>query len=265
MYNLVDIRNSFRYLSVKIPIPIIFAAVFMLSSGCDSTETQPTHFGLISYQGCDYSTVQIGDQSWFAENLRSEYYRNADKILHVQDDKPWSEAQEGMRCAFNNDDAMAEVYGQLYNGYAVLDERGLCPLGWHVPSDDDWTDLVAFLSEGAEGIQVEGWNGMADWEVGQMLKSNCCWMPPHLSSVEGLSAQDEYGFTALPAGERGFRGFFSGAENYGSGKWWTASTIEYAETRQNEIRYRYLDFRDSELHQASAMKTRGFSVRCVRD
>ena len=80
-----------------------------------------------------------------------------------------------------------------------------------------------------------------------------------------LSAQDEYGFTALPAGERGFRGFFSGAENYGSGKWWTASTIEYAETRQNEIRYRYLDFRDSELHQASAMKTRGLSVRCVKD
>jgi uncharacterized protein (TIGR02145 family) len=92
-------------------------------------------------------------------------------------------------------------------------------------------------------------------------------MPPHLSSVPGLSAQDKYGFNALPGGERGFRVFFSGAENYGSGHWWSASvsTIEYGATRQNEIRYRSLDFRDSELHQASAMKTRGFSVRCVRD
>jgi uncharacterized protein (TIGR02145 family) len=90
-------------------------------------------------------------------------------------------------------------------------------------------------------------------------------MPQNLSDVPGLSAQDEHGFRALPAGERGFGGFFSNAGNYGSGKWWTGSTIAYEPARQNEIRYRFIDFRDSELHQASAMKTRGLSVRCVED
>ena len=138
-------------------ISILFSVV-ILYSGCDSTEpsavTQPAQCSLVSYQGYDYSTVKLGEQCWFAENLRSEYYRNADKILHVQDDKRWGEGVEGMRCSFNNDESMEEFYGQLYNGYAVLDERELCPLGWHVPKDDDWTDLVAFLSEDVEGVQV---------------------------------------------------------------------------------------------------------------
>jgi len=152
--------------------------------------------------------VQIGEQCWFAENLRSENYRNSDEIRNVQDDERWRKAVEGMTCAFDNNDSKAEFFGQLYNGYVVEDEHGLCPWGWHVPVDAEWNDLVAFLSEDAIGAEVEGWNGMADWEEGQMLKSSCCWMPQNLSSVPGLSAEDAHGFNALPGGERGFDGFF---------------------------------------------------------
>ena len=235
-------------------------------------------FGLVVVSGCSrqpctspdwfgygYEVVPIGDQCWFAENLRSEYYRNGDEIVYEQEDQEWKEANAGRRCSYAHDENKSAFFAQLYNGYTVLDERGLCPWGWHVPKDEEWTDLVAFLSEGAVDIEAEGWNGLADWEVGQMLKSTCCWMPEDLSDVPGLSAQDAYGFRALPAGERGFGGFFSNAGNYGSGKWWTASTIAYEPARQNEIRYRFIDFSDSELHQASAMMTRGLSVRCVED
>ncbi|GEM_PF-4127822 len=115
---------------------------------------------------------------------------------------------------------------------------------WHVPVDAEWTDLVAFLSEDAAGVEVEGWNEIAHWEVGQMLKSSCCWMPQNRSSVPGLSDEDAHGFNTLSGGERGFDGFFAAAGNYESGKWWSASIIEYELTRKNKIRCRYLDFRD---------------------
>lgn len=83
----------------------------------------------------------------------------------------------------------------------MLDARGLCPVGWHVPSESDWEDLVAHVSEqSAMGAEVEGWDGMAHWEVGQFLKDSCCWLPPRLLALDEFKPTNDHGFKAIPSG-----------------------------------------------------------------
>ena len=142
----------------------------------------------------------------------------------------------------------------------MLDGRGLCPVGWHVPSESDWEDLVAHVSEqSAMGVEVEGWDGMAHWEVGQFLKDSCCWLPQRLLALDEFKPTNDHGFKAIPSGERSFSGFFLDAGVYGSAKWWSSDLVG------NELRWRYVTSIDSALHDAQAMRTRGFAVRCVKD
>ena len=86
------------------------------------------------WQGIRYDVVEMGGQCWFAENLNVEAYRNGEAMTYGKDNDIWRRATQGMRCQYDHDVAMSEAYGQLYNGYAVLDARGLSR-GWHVPSD----------------------------------------------------------------------------------------------------------------------------------
>ncbi|MDA0729973.1 MAG: FISUMP domain-containing protein, partial [Bacteroidetes bacterium] len=85
----------------------------------------------ITYAGVGYSTVQIGDQCWFAENLRTTTYLNGDAIPQNLSGADWSSTLSGAMAFYVNGPA----YGGLYNWYAVADARGLCPSGWHVPTD----------------------------------------------------------------------------------------------------------------------------------
>ena len=115
----------------------------------------------LEYQGYDYATVQIGEQCWFAENLRSENYLNGDAILTSLSGDEWSTVNVGAVSTFGegesncynyspNGDACNETwalseYGRLYNWHATVDDRGLCPTDWHVSSDSDWLLLMEFL------------------------------------------------------------------------------------------------------------------------
>ena len=134
----------------------LFIGVSLMFLGCSEEHcVSPRRYGY------DCEVVQIGAQCWFSENLRTEVYRNGDEIAYCGGDDEWRNAPSGMRCSYEHDAQMDLVYGQLYNGHAVLDDRGLCPTGWHVPSSDDWDELVAFVSEeSAYGLEVEGWNGI---------------------------------------------------------------------------------------------------------
>ena len=111
----------------------------------------------IQYQGYDYATVLIGEQCWFAENLRSENYQNGDAIPANLSDSEWSSTTfsgalavygEDAGCSDSSPDGDAcdeewslSEYGRLYNWYAVDDARGLCPSGWHVPTDGEWMTM----------------------------------------------------------------------------------------------------------------------------
>lgn len=198
--------------------------IFLLSAiftGCSKDEeaSTPECGEPVSYQGYDYQTVLIGDRCWFAENLRSESYRNGDVIPSNRSDSTWQYTLSGATAIFGEgnsdcsefspegdacDDAWSlNEYGRLYNWYAVDDARGLCPSGWHVPTDGEWTLLTS--------------NFGGDSMAASMMKSDDGW-------YEGGNGTNVSGFSALPGGSRSKLGFFGSAG--AGGIWWSSSSFD---------------------------------------
>ena len=94
----------------------------------------------------NYNRVSIGTQVWIAENLKTSKYRNGDAVPYVTNGVQWGELSSGSYCWYNNDAATYKnTYGAIYNWFAAHDSRFLCPTGWHIPSDEEWTKLTTFL------------------------------------------------------------------------------------------------------------------------
>lgn len=186
----------------------------------------------------DYRTVQIGDQCWFAENLRSTRYANGAPIPEVQGGTAWGNATAGARVAASNNADLA-TYGYLYNWYAVNSASGLCPSGWHVPTDSEWTTLTDSL--GGESV------------AGVKMKSS-------LTDAPAWDGDNSSGFSALPGGYRNDYSVFYDVGDYGY--WWSASPSG------NDGWYRQinsgLDSIDRYLSSGGYQRD-GFSVRCLRD
>jgi uncharacterized protein (TIGR02145 family) len=104
-----------------------------------------TYGAVNDIDGNTYKTIVIGTQTWMAENLKTTKYRNGDTIPTNLTNAAWSDATTGAYAIYNNDAANNTIYGKLYNWYAVTDSRNICPVGWHVPSDSEWTTLVNYL------------------------------------------------------------------------------------------------------------------------
>ena len=116
----------------------------------------------LEYQGYDYETVQIGEQCWFAENLRAENYRNGDAIPAGLSDSDRVSTTEGATTVYQNDAANLEQFGRLYNWFAVTYEWAVCPHGWHVPTDDEVMTLeLSIGAQEAEVVPLAG--GQRDW------------------------------------------------------------------------------------------------------
>ena len=128
----------------------------------------------MSYQGYDYTTVLIGNQCWFAENLRNLNYLNGDSIPAGLSGSDWLSTSSGAVSVYGEDASCQDLspdidacdptqslneYGRLYNWYAVDDARGLCPSGWHVPTDGEWMTLEIALGMDATDASGTGWRG----------------------------------------------------------------------------------------------------------
>jgi uncharacterized protein (TIGR02145 family) len=203
-----------------------------------------------------YKTVLIGDQCWFAENLRTTVYRNGDVIPAGLTDGEWESTLAGATAVYGegssncyNDspdiDACDEAqslaeYGRLYNWYAVDDARGLCPVGWHVPTDGEWTDLENYISS-------QGFDG----SEGTALKSTYGWTEYYGAG----NGTDDFGFSALPGGGRGYSFFGAGFDGY----WWSSSL-----SGGNALP-RFLHFTSPEIIWFFALPPSGYSARCLRD
>lgn len=187
--------------------------------------------------GNRYRTVIIGDQEWMAENLRTTRYANGDGILNITDGIDWSAKRRGAWVYYDNDASYGRKFGKLYNWYAVDDSRGLCPEGWRIPDNQDWSELSNFL----------GFN-----DGGKMKVSGTrFWRHPN------RGATNASGFSGLPGGSRYGTGTFFGV--YESGGWWSAT--------HNEIDIawrRYLHFNSEFVIRYYGDKRNGFSVRCIR-
>jgi uncharacterized protein (TIGR02145 family) len=187
-----------------------------------------------------YKTVKIGNQIWMAENLKTTKYNNGIAIPFVIDVDAWKALKTPAFCWYNNDVINKNKYGALYNWYTINTKK-LCPLGWHIPSDAEWTTLTTVLG----GEDVAG---------GKLKEAGTLhWKSPN------TGATNETGFTALPSGNRHFMGTF---DDGGSICYWWSSTltpVSFAYIRDLYYNYSDLDRDDN------GFKESGFSVRCLKD
>lgn len=197
-------------------------------------------------EGNVYKTIEIGDQIWMAENLRTTKYCNGDEITYVDKDGDWWPLQEGARAYYDDDLEKEEIYGQLYNWRAADDPRNICPCDWKVPSLEDWEELVNTL--GGESI-----TGVKLRSIGTIEDENGYWKAPN-------TANNSSGFSALPAGFRAILGNFID-ESYVA-KFWTSTEGNPDEEKAHSVEL--YGSNENVIFTDSRSQKHGYSVRCIK-
>ena len=193
--------------------------------------------------GNGYTMVTIGTQIWMKENLKTAKYNDGSAVQLLTDITKWSDSTNTGYCWYDGDDNNSSPYGALYNWYAVKTGK-LCPKGWHVPSDAEWTTLTEYLG----GEKVAG---------GKLKEAG----PMHWSSLSART-NNESGFTALPGGYRNSVGSFDGIRN--NGNWWT-STEDSATVSERLVYMRWMNVSYPNVFRDLGGKKNGYSVRCIKD
>jgi len=186
-----------------------------------------------------YTSIVIGTQEWLLENLKTTKLNDGTAIHHVPGISEWAAATNASYCWYNNDVANKEDYGALYNWKTVSSGK-LCPKGWRVPGDEDWTVLINYLG-GEEGAAYKiKETGTDHWLGTNALVTNSS------------------GFTALPGGYRDYSGQF---DRQGSiGYWWTSTEENPGNAWCRSVFENY-----DEVYGSWTNKNFGYSVRCIKD
>lgn len=121
-----------------------FLILALYCSAQEKIESTTSTSSVTDIDGNVYKTVKIGNQLWMAENLKVTRYRNGDAIPNRADDEEWDNST-GAYCNYNNDTTNSGIFGKLYNWFAIDDSRKISPVGWHVPSDVEWQELIDYL------------------------------------------------------------------------------------------------------------------------
>tara|TARA_B100001250_G_scaffold278285_1_gene240732 strand:+ start:10 stop:759 length:750 start_codon:yes stop_codon:yes gene_type:complete len=195
----------------------------------------------VDIDGNFYSTVQIGNQLWMSENLKTTRYNNGDEIPTGLTDGEWQNTTSGALAVYDDNESNADIYGRLYNWYALVDNRGVCPENFHVPTDEEYTQLTIYLG----GSEVAG---------GKMKEAGLeHWNSPN------AGATNESGFSGFPGGFRNISGSYVYVGNDG----YFRSSSEYS---TSQAWYHSLHYGYSVVYQGFNMsKQSGLSVRCVGD
>jgi uncharacterized protein (TIGR02145 family) len=197
---------------------------------------------LIDIDGNVYDIITIGSQTWMSENLNTTKYSNGDVIgtttpyaLDIR-----SESTPKYQWAFDGNEANALIYGRIYTWYVATDARNICPQAWHVPSDNDWSNLTTFLG----GINVAG---------GKLKeKGTAHWTSPN------TGATNESGFSAIAGGNRWSEGSFHYMGWYGI--YWSSTSYNSTDALPRE-----LAFDSNKVILINYPKKDGFSIRCIKD
>jgi uncharacterized protein (TIGR02145 family) len=256
--------------------------------GAPNVHNPTLSYGTMTDQeGNTYKTIVIGTQEWMAENLNTSIYRNGDAIPTNLDNNEWSSTTSGAY-TLNNDgaidpgysdfqDEMIENYecpfGKLYNWYACVDERELCPTGWHVPSDEEWGTMLNYLDPFADdgnnpnsdaGLKLKS-TGTLELTNGLTFAGTGYWKDAAAGPY--LEATNSSGFSALPGGIRGSNSDFvefwtaDGQEGY----WWSSSgTPELGSAISYNLSWASNWARRLYFNGGSGWNN-GYSVRCLRD
>jgi len=201
--------------------------------------TDLTFTEITDIEGNVYGTIKIENQVWMAQSLKTAKFNDGTTIPLVTDNNTWSKLTTPAYCWYDNDDNNKNIYGTLYNWYAA-NCSNICPTGWHVPSDQEWTVLATSLG----GEAIAG---------GKMKETGFLhWLSPN------TGATNTSGFTGLGGGNRNINGAFYNMAI--TGDYW--STTEY---NTSEAWDRFLYARDQLLSREHYGKTIGFFIRCVKN
>jgi uncharacterized protein (TIGR02145 family) len=214
-----------------------------------ATNSEGTNYGdevsfttgqLTDINGNVYNTVTIGTQVWMKENLKATKYNDGADIPYVTDNNTWFQTNDPGYTWYNNDEATyGGIYGAMYNWYTVNTGK-LCPGGWHVPTDAEWTILTDFPG----GEEIAG---------GKLKEAGTeHWGSPN------TEATNESGFTALPGG------YLNNGGNFYSigfrGDWWTSTMKDNV-----YVWRRTLQLNSGNISRYDNNKNFGLSVRCIKD
>ncbi len=208
---------------------------------------------IVDIDGVSYETVQIGEQIWMAENLKVTHYRNGDEIPTGHSHSEWAGLSAGAYAVYDDDPAYAETYGNLYNSYALTDDRDICPEGFHVPSDEEWIELEMALGMSYEDAQDTNWRGTD--QGSQLAGLKDLW---NYGNLENDPAFGTSGFLAISGGFRGS----TGCQDMGLNACFWSSTLS---TAGYAAKSRILLYTNTDIYRNNESRYKGHSVRCVGD
>ena len=217
----------------------------------------PNAGDLTDIDGNVYQSVRIGKQVWTVENLRTTKYNNGEAIPHIAKSYSWDTLSTPGYCFYNNSTNVNELkkWGALYNWY-VVNTGNLAPAGWHVPSDEDWTELENYcISNGYN------WDGSTIGnKIGKSLATSTDWIASDTFGEVGndMPSNNSTGFSCIPSGYRYDGGAFLG-QNYG-GYWWSTTEVD-----ESDAWCHVLNFKREDLSRAAIYKQYGIPVRLLRD
>ncbi len=234
---------------------------FILSASCSKDDKEkdkpkpdpepPAPETITDIDGNSYIVVDIGDQKWMAENLRTTKYNDGTDILYLEENSDWQNELTAAYCWYDNDISNKNKYGVLYNWLAVNSEI-LCPEGWRVPTHEDWVKLEGYVdSEYDANSEVWDASDARGADAGTKLKSKDGW-------INNGNGTDAFKFKAVPAGFRTYNGLFESAGE--KAYWWSTqeAMVIFAYNRN-------LNADEAGVLRNQNLKTRGLSVRCVKE
>ena len=237
---------------------------FIIGFGLNSY-SQATGGGMTDINGNTYNTVIIGAQEWTKENLNVSNYTDGTPIPEVADTTQWANLTTGAWFYYNNDPTSSDVYGKLYNWYAVagiydaasLDNPALrkqfAPTGWHVPTDPEWSTLINYLDPSSNGgATTPNIAGGKMKSTGTIQAGNGLWNDPN-----GY-ATNESGFSGLPAEYRNSFGTFIGINS--NAIWWSSS-----ERNTTNAWTRNLNCLNGNAYRGYVINSYGLSVRLINN
>ena len=227
--------STSNYGSVLLPGNTTCQNEYISVTGCGGQDS-------LLYYDRYYSLTEIGGQCWFAENLATDKYANGDNIPTGLTNTQWLSTTAGAYAVYNNNLANDAIYGKLYNWYTTVDTRGVCPTGWHVPSDCEWNYMQVVLEPGTTGSQ--------DCFCGFQLISLTLWSTPNATNSSGLSL--------VPSGQHLFASPFEGL-GYSAFLWTSSELNNFGLGR--DIVFQAEDILGKNEHQ----KYTGFAIRCIKD
>ena len=239
---------------------LMFLSIFLvcqtfITESCkkskDNSSTYQYGDTVTDIDGNVYHTIKIGSQVWFQENLAVTHYRNGNPVPFIADNNQWLTSDSGAYCNYSNDVSLVTVYGRLYNWYAVNDSRLLSPVGWHIPSDNEWKILEMYL--GMSNDQADSVSYRGTTEGGKLKESGTShWTTPN------TGATNNSGFNGLPGGYRSD----TFLEKSTGGYWWSSS-----QASSDEAIFRGLTYDKSGIIRSTyhGNETLGLSLRCIKD